>query len=102
MIEYFAILCKDSRPRPPFPAVTIFKCQMVCICANMNRFNKKFPRHPSTVHVTVCWYSGEIQENYSSYETAASKEYLLYNQKLPPFSVFFCLYNFKVGGSDHP
>ena len=90
-----------------------FKCQMVYICANMNRFSLFFsgwgpqdnlPLQQCTLS-TVFWYYGEIQEKTSSNKVATQK-ILTVNQNCTPFlfSLFFIfgILNFKVGGSDTP
>ena len=79
--------------------MTIFRCQMVYICANMNRFHQFFydedPKAaPSTVHFTVFWYYAKIQDNYSS-NKAAKEKILTVNQKCTPFlSFLFVLFLF--------
>ena len=80
--------------------MTIFKCQMVYIFANMNRFRHFFfhdedPKAaPSTVHFTVFWYYGEVQENYSSNKVAKEK-ILTVNQNCTPIYLFLvCLFVF--------
>ena len=53
---------------------------------------------------TVFWYYGEIQEKTSSNKVATQK-ILTVNQNCTPFLFslfFFCILNFKVGGSDTP
>ena len=88
--------------------MTIFKSHMVYICANMNVSVNFFldedpiqdPLNSALYCVLILrWNSRKLQ----LYENSNSKKYFLLTKIAPPFlSLFFCILNFKVGGSEPP
>ena len=63
--------------------MTIFGCQMVYFCANINNFSTNFPEGgPQTTLNSSCDYililRCSIQENYNSYKDSREKRKLKY------------------------